>query len=228
MEIQQSFGETLKKIRIDKHISQEQFALKIGMDRTYYASVESGRRNISLKNIEKIADGFGISIADLFSMIEAPDNQSIRKCKTHFDPHLTKNQVLTEKQIHDIFECQTTFGIRMSKKNNLFVIMSGSARKKIYHDTWEDDILYYNGTDINSDEDANQTLKRGKGNNNYQLYQVWFEPEEDKHQIFLFEKHKSNECIYKGEVCLIQEPYLAPRADDASRKVWIFPLKLKD
>ncbi|EPV83374.1 hypothetical protein SAG0007_04980 [Streptococcus agalactiae FSL C1-487] len=36
------------------------------MDRTYYASVESGKRNISLQNIEKIAGGFGISISQLF------------------------------------------------------------------------------------------------------------------------------------------------------------------
>ncbi|KLL32085.1 hypothetical protein WA05_03060 [Streptococcus agalactiae] len=43
-----------------------QFAMKIGMDRTYYASVESGKRNISLQNIEKIAGGFGISISQLF------------------------------------------------------------------------------------------------------------------------------------------------------------------
>ena len=36
------------------------------MDRTYYASIESGKRNVSLKNIEKIASGFDISISQLF------------------------------------------------------------------------------------------------------------------------------------------------------------------
>jgi len=36
------------------------------MDRTYYASVESGKRNVSLKNIKKIADGFEISLEELF------------------------------------------------------------------------------------------------------------------------------------------------------------------
>jgi transcriptional regulator with XRE-family HTH domain len=36
------------------------------MDRTYFASVEAGRRNISLLNIEKIAKGFEISISELF------------------------------------------------------------------------------------------------------------------------------------------------------------------
>ena len=39
------------------------------MDRTYLASVESGKRNISLENISKIADGFGITLEELFKGI---------------------------------------------------------------------------------------------------------------------------------------------------------------
>jgi transcriptional regulator with XRE-family HTH domain len=61
------FGNRIRELRLQQEISQEKFALKIGMDRTYYASVESGKRNISLINIKKIADGFGISISDLFN-----------------------------------------------------------------------------------------------------------------------------------------------------------------
>lgn len=66
MLIQQVFGERIKTLRKARGISQEKFALKIGMDRTYYASVEAGKRNISLVNIRKIADGFEISLAELF------------------------------------------------------------------------------------------------------------------------------------------------------------------
>lgn len=40
------------------------------MDRTYYASVEAGKRNISLQNIQKIADGFEISLSRLFEKVE--------------------------------------------------------------------------------------------------------------------------------------------------------------
>ena len=60
------FAARIKEIRITKGLSQEKFALKIDMDRTYYASVESGKRNISLKNIKKIADGFELSLEKLF------------------------------------------------------------------------------------------------------------------------------------------------------------------
>ena len=40
------------------------------MDRTYLASVEAGKRNLSLANIEKIANGLGKSVSELFIIAE--------------------------------------------------------------------------------------------------------------------------------------------------------------
>ena len=68
--IQKEFGSACKKLREEKGLSQERFALSIEMDRTYYASVESGKRNISIQNVKKIADEFGISISELFQIAE--------------------------------------------------------------------------------------------------------------------------------------------------------------
>ena len=59
-------GARIKNLRKEKGISQEKFALSIGMDRTYFASVESGRRNISICNLQKIANGLGITLSELF------------------------------------------------------------------------------------------------------------------------------------------------------------------
>jgi len=64
--IQKLLGERIRILRKETGLSQEKFALKIEMDRTYLASVEAGRRNISIQNIEKIADGLGISVSELF------------------------------------------------------------------------------------------------------------------------------------------------------------------
>lgn len=64
--IQKSFGQKIQRLRKEQGLSQEKFALLINMDRTYYASVEAGRRNISIVNIKKIADGLGISLKKLF------------------------------------------------------------------------------------------------------------------------------------------------------------------
>lgn len=60
------FANRIKELRQQQGLSQEKFALKIDMDRTYYASVEAGKRNVSIKNIKKIADGFDVSLEELF------------------------------------------------------------------------------------------------------------------------------------------------------------------
>lgn len=62
-------GKRIKALRTEKGISQEKFALSIGMDRTYFASVEAGKRNISIVNIKKIADGLHVSLSELFQGI---------------------------------------------------------------------------------------------------------------------------------------------------------------
>lgn len=59
-------GKRIKKLRQSTGLSQEKFALSIGMDRTYLASVENGKRNISILNLEKIAKGLNISLSELF------------------------------------------------------------------------------------------------------------------------------------------------------------------
>lgn len=68
--IQIDFGSHLRKLRTEKGYSQEKFALHIGLDRTYYASVEAGKRNISIVNINKIAVGLEITISKLFEGVE--------------------------------------------------------------------------------------------------------------------------------------------------------------
>lgn len=67
--ITQQLGARIQELRKQMGLSQEKFALKVEMDRTYYASVEAGKRNISVKNIKKIADGLGVSISELFEGI---------------------------------------------------------------------------------------------------------------------------------------------------------------
>lgn len=69
MIIAKQLGERIKELRKKTGLSQEKFALKIDMDRTYFATVESGKRNISLQNIERIANGLNVSISELFEGI---------------------------------------------------------------------------------------------------------------------------------------------------------------
>ena len=66
MTIQQKLGLRIQTLRKERDISQEKFSLSIDMDRTYYASVEAGKRNISICNIEKISKGLGVTLSELF------------------------------------------------------------------------------------------------------------------------------------------------------------------
>ena len=64
-EILKRFGARVRELRLEKGLSQEKFAAKCDLDRTYLGSVECGERNIALRNIQKISKALGISIADL-------------------------------------------------------------------------------------------------------------------------------------------------------------------
>jgi transcriptional regulator with XRE-family HTH domain len=64
--IQQHFGERVRELRKEKGLSQEALALACDLDRTYIGGVERGERNISLLNIQKIADALGVSAKELF------------------------------------------------------------------------------------------------------------------------------------------------------------------
>ena len=66
MNIKQKFGTKVKELRLKKELSQEAFAFKADIDRTYISSIEKGKRNVSLTIIEKIAKALEIKITELF------------------------------------------------------------------------------------------------------------------------------------------------------------------
>lgn len=67
--IEEKVGQKIKQIRNEKGLSQEKLALKAEIDRTYLAGVEQGKRNPSLKSLEKIVEALDISFQDLFEGI---------------------------------------------------------------------------------------------------------------------------------------------------------------
>ena len=60
------FGQAVRKIRRDQGISQEDFAVRCGLHRTFISDVELGKRNVSLENIERIAISLNRSLVELF------------------------------------------------------------------------------------------------------------------------------------------------------------------
>ena len=58
-------GKKVKLARAKADFTQEKLAEKAGLHRTYIAGIETGRRNISIKNLEKIAKALGVKTNDL-------------------------------------------------------------------------------------------------------------------------------------------------------------------
>jgi transcriptional regulator with XRE-family HTH domain len=70
MNIKTKIGLRIKELRKIKKLSQEKLGLEAGIDRTYVASVENGKRNISIENIEKLTLALGVSFEEFFKGIE--------------------------------------------------------------------------------------------------------------------------------------------------------------
>jgi transcriptional regulator with XRE-family HTH domain len=64
-DIQDRFGQRLRKLRQQKGVSQEKLAELADLHRTYVSGVERGERNVSLVNIERLAKALGVPMADL-------------------------------------------------------------------------------------------------------------------------------------------------------------------
>ena len=65
--IKLKFGTRIKKLRVEKGLSQEKLAEISDLHRTYIGSLEAGKRNVSLENIKKLAIALECKISELFN-----------------------------------------------------------------------------------------------------------------------------------------------------------------
>ena len=77
MDIKVKIGQRIRAIRETKNQSQKDLAYGADLDRTYIASVECGKRNISIVNIEKIADALGVSLKEFFDDVVFEEKKEI-------------------------------------------------------------------------------------------------------------------------------------------------------
>jgi transcriptional regulator with XRE-family HTH domain len=68
--LQERIGNTLRKHRESKGISQEAFAEQVHMHRTYYSAIERGEKNLTLATLSRVCDGLG---APLWEIIKDAD-----------------------------------------------------------------------------------------------------------------------------------------------------------
>jgi len=71
MDIEKIFGTTVRKWREKLRLSQDELAQRAGLHRTYVSDIERGARNVSLKNVQKLADAMAIPLETLFAGLTA-------------------------------------------------------------------------------------------------------------------------------------------------------------
>lgn len=61
-------GANIRALRVSQELTQEQLAERCDLHRTYVGAIERGDRNVSLKNIVRIADVLNVSPSDLLKV----------------------------------------------------------------------------------------------------------------------------------------------------------------
>lgn len=61
----QVFAESMRKLRKERRLSQEALAEYCDLHRTYIGSVERGERNVSIDNMERIANAFDVALREM-------------------------------------------------------------------------------------------------------------------------------------------------------------------
>ncbi len=64
-QISRTFGEAVKRRRVELAVSQEELAELAGLHRTYISDVERAKRNITLKSAARIASSLGVTVNTL-------------------------------------------------------------------------------------------------------------------------------------------------------------------
>ena len=135
-----------------------------------------------------------------------------------FEPNIKTGDILDNKMLTSVFKCSNQGGMRRSLKTNTLVIIS-DPYKAIYEDRWISNVFHYTGMGMKGNQRLafaqNKTLAGSSKN---------------KVNVHLFEVHQKQRYTYIGEMRLADLPYEAeqPDADGIIRKVWMFPLKLKN
>lgn len=69
------FGMLIRRLRQEAGMSQEGFALRCGLHRTYMGQIERGEKTVTIETAKRLADGLGLSFSRLFSYLETEQPQ---------------------------------------------------------------------------------------------------------------------------------------------------------
>ena len=71
MNVRKTIGWNLRRLRVDKGLSQERLALEAGIDRSYVGRVERGMENVTVSTLEAISLTLDVHVSELFAVVDA-------------------------------------------------------------------------------------------------------------------------------------------------------------
>lgn len=77
--IRLNLGDHIRTLRQEQNLSQYDFSSMINLDRTYLIGIEKGRRNVSVDNLCKIAQGLGITLSELCEGVDEAESVKRRR-----------------------------------------------------------------------------------------------------------------------------------------------------
>jgi transcriptional regulator with XRE-family HTH domain len=69
-DLAEDFGRLVRRLRSERGFSQEGFAFRVGIHRTYMGDIERGEKNVTIKTADKIAKALGLTLSSLFAELE--------------------------------------------------------------------------------------------------------------------------------------------------------------
>ncbi|WP_395773203.1 helix-turn-helix domain-containing protein [Agrobacterium pusense] len=70
MDVRKTLGWNLRRLRVDKGLSQERLALEAGIDRSYVGRVERGMENVTVSTLEAISLTLNVHVSELFAVVD--------------------------------------------------------------------------------------------------------------------------------------------------------------
>ena len=70
MDVRQTIGWNVRRLRVAKGLSQERLALEAEVDRSYVGRVERGLENVTVSTLEALSRAMGVHVSDLFAKID--------------------------------------------------------------------------------------------------------------------------------------------------------------
>lgn len=133
------------------------------------------------------------------------------------DNILPVGSILTNTELYKKFACGNSSGMRKSNKLNALIIVCDHT-KSLYDDRWSNGVLFYTGMG-----------KEGDQSLNYSRNNILNKSNENGVTLYLFEVFEKNKYLFQGVALLTDKPFQEYQIDSKKniRKVWIFPLALK-